>query len=131
MSQANVELVQRGFEAFNRRDFDSVLATMSDAITWTPLFTVEAPILEGKDALRGAWASQVEALDLQVEPLELISLDDVRVIAVTRWRGRGVSSGIPVDETRALIFTIKGGKAVRVEPYASKKEALEAVGVSQ
>ncbi len=54
MSEENVEVTRRAFEAFARGDLDSVLETMDPDIEWAPAI---APILgvepiRGKDALR-------------------------------------------------------------------------------
>ena len=131
MSQENVELVRAGYHAFNRRDFDAALALGHDSITWKPFFSVETDVLRGKDEVRAAWERQTEALDLRIDILELKPLDESRVLAVARWSGRGSSSGAPVDETSAQVFTVEGGTIRSVETYANKAEALEAAGRSE
>jgi ketosteroid isomerase-like protein len=130
MSRKNVELTQRVFEAFNRRDFDDVLALLDDSITWRSLFSVEAHLLQGKEPLRAHWASQVEAVDVHLDLQELISVGDSRVVAVAKWSGRGQASGVSVDASAAQVFTIRRDKVVCVETYASKSEALEAAGLA-
>jgi ketosteroid isomerase-like protein len=126
VSQENVELVRSGFESFNRRDFDAALAVADDAITWAPLLSAETSLLRGKDAIRSHWLSQVEALDVYVEPQELIPVGDSAVVVIATWRGRGRSSGAPVEQTRALVCYITGGRLIRVEPHGSRAAALEA-----
>jgi ketosteroid isomerase-like protein len=128
MSRENVELTLRVFEAFNRRDFDGLLAMLDDSITWRSLFSVEAQLLQGKEPLRAHWASQVEAVDVYLELQELISVGDSRVVAVAKWSGHGQASGVSVDASAAQVFTIQRAKVVCVETYASKSEALEAAG---
>jgi ketosteroid isomerase-like protein len=131
MSQENVDLTQRVFEAFNRRDFDAASALLDDSITWWSLFSAEADLFQGKEALRAQWTSQVEAVDVYIELQELIAVGESRVVAVAKWSGRGRASGTPVDASAAQVFTIQRGKVVCVETYASKREALEAVGLSE
>ena len=130
MSQENVELTQRVFEAFNRRDFDGLLAMLDDSITWRSLFSVETHHLQGKEPLRAHWASQVEAVDVYLELQELIPVGDSRVVAVAKWSGRGQASGVSVDASAAQVFTIQRDKVVCVETYANKSEALEAAGLA-
>jgi ketosteroid isomerase-like protein len=65
-------------------------------------------------------------LDVHIEVRELIPVGDSTVVAVATWRARGEASGAAVEQTRALVFYIQGGKIVRVEPHASKAEALGA-----
>jgi ketosteroid isomerase-like protein len=130
MSRENVELTRRVFEAFNRRDFDAAFAVLDDSITWWSLFSAEADVFQGKEALRAQWTSQVDAVDVYIELQELISVGDSRVVAVAKWSGRGRASGTPVDSAAAQVFTIRRAKVVCVETYATKEEALEAVGLS-
>jgi ketosteroid isomerase-like protein len=131
MSRENVDLTRRVFEAFNRRDFDAAFAVLDDSITWWSLFSAEADLCQGKEALRAQWTSQVEAVDVYIELQELISVGESRVVAVAKWSGRGRASGTPVDSTAAQVFTIRRGKVVCVETYATKEEALEAVGLRE
>jgi ketosteroid isomerase-like protein len=131
MSEANVELVRAGFEAFNGRDFDAAMALAHDSITWEPLFSVEAEMLRGKEEVLAAWKRQTEALDVRVDLGELTPLDENRVLAVGKWSGLGSRSGAPVEQTAAQVFTVERGKVRRVETYASRDEALRAAGQSE
>ena len=49
MSQENVELIQRAFEAFNRRDLDAFLELMAPEVEFTPYERA----LEGLGPYRG------------------------------------------------------------------------------
>src|SRR5919108_6327351 len=98
MSQQNVQLVRAVFEAFNRRDFEAALGLGHETISWRTLFSVETDVLRGKQEIRAAWERQIEALDVHIEVLELTPLDETRVLAVGKWRGRGSESGAPVEQ---------------------------------
>ena len=130
MSEENVEKVRRGYDDFNRRDWDSVMAEFDDAVTWMPIFSVETDELRGKAAIREAWESLVESLDIHVEVQELIPVDADRVLAVATWTGRGSTGNTPVGATAAQIFTFEDGLLVKAESYSGKREALEAAGLS-
>lgn len=67
-----------------------------------------------------------------VEALELIAAGDHVVMSV---RGEGI--GPPVDETgeqargqATIVFTLTGGRIVRMQDYAHRAEALKAAGAS-
>ena len=126
MSRENVELTRRVFEAFNRRDFDAAFSVLDDSISWRTLVSAEAPVLQGKEALRRHWGSQVDAIDVHIDLEDLTPVGDSRVVAVARWRGRGTASGAPVGAHAAQLFTFERGKVVSVETYPSENEALEA-----
>ena len=129
MSEENVERIRRGYDAFNRRDFDAVLAEADDRVTWRPIFSLESPLLEGKEEIRAAWTSAVESLDVHVEPRELIPVGDDAVVVVAKWIGRGAASGTPVSATAAQVFTFEEGVVVSVESYPGREEALGAAAL--
>ena len=131
MTEANLEIVRAGYEAFNRRDFDVGWEMAHESVTWKPLFSVETDVLRGKEAVQAAWRSQVEALDLRVDLLELRSLDEHRVLALGRWSGKGSGSGALVERTGAQLFTFDGGLIASVETFATRDAALEAAGLSE
>ena len=78
------------------------------------------------------WKSFLEAWDeIQWEPQEIIELDEARLILVDHVRMRGRGSGVQVEATGVQLWTITDGKARSVKLYQSKREALEAAGLSE
>jgi ketosteroid isomerase-like protein len=59
---------------------------------------------------------------------ELVDAGD-RVIAISRMVARSHTSGIEVEQAVALVWTVRDGRAVRLDPYATRDEALRAVGL--
>ena len=127
MSQENLDLVRAGYDAFNRRDFDAAIELGHDDLTWRPLFSVETELLRGKQEVRAAWERQLEVLDIRIEILELIELDEDRVLAVAKWTGEGSASGIHTEQIAAQIATIEDGKLRSVESYPSRQAAIDSV----
>ena len=134
MSQENVEIVRRGFEAFARDDLDGVLEFMDPDVEWAPAI---APLLgvepvRGKDALRRFFIRDlVEGFDdFEAKPLSIDDLGD-NVLVNIGYFGRGRASGVPVSlETFALIV-VRGGKVVSLRDYDTKADALKAAGLSE
>lgn len=62
-------------------------------------------------------------------PVEVIDVDDSRLILVNRLQMRG--RGMYVDEIEAQLWTVRGDKAEQVKLYRSRSEALEAAGVRE
>ena len=83
-------------------------------------------MLKGKQAVRAAWESQTEALDIHIDVRELTALDDTRVLALATWIGRGSESGVRVERQHAQVFTVVDGRVRSVETFSSRAEALEA-----
>jgi ketosteroid isomerase-like protein len=52
-----------------------------------------------------------------------------RVLVVTHHRATGRASGAPISERTTQVMTLRGGKIVRQDFFASREEALEAAGL--
>ncbi len=51
------------------------------------------------------------------------------VVVLCRYRGRGKGSGAEVDVNGAHVWTLRDGKVIRLEAFASAVSALESVGL--
>ena len=51
-----------------------------------------------------------------------------RVVVVFRFLGTGRESGVPIDQRLCHAWTIRDGKAVRMEVHSSRDEALRSAG---
>jgi ketosteroid isomerase-like protein len=129
-----VEKIRRGFDDFNRRDFDRALAVLSDDVIWEP-FVARAETslpLRGKEQIRAAWESQVEALDLRLETVEFVPVGDDKVVVQARMFAHGRSSELSLTHSVTLALTINSdGLAARVEIFESREDVLKAGGAPQ
>jgi hypothetical protein len=129
MSEDTVELVQRGIEAFNRRDFDAALAAVTDDITWERYLSrteSEEPAVRGKEELRATWVSQVEAVDLRLEPLELIPVGAEKVVVPTRMVAHAGGSDTPIEAEVTWVFSARDGLLHTVEAFDGRETAIAA-----
>jgi ketosteroid isomerase-like protein len=137
MSQENVEIIRRLYEAAAHRDSNAVLALYDPEVevdmSHAPCKDlVGSRFYHGHDGLRAfyrEWNGAWESVESDVE--ELIDAGD-RVISVETTRGRGLVSGAAVELHQCGIWTIRAGKIVRVEWLdATREEALEAAGLRE
>ena len=122
--------MQRGFAALNDGDVDGVLAGMDPDVEWYPTSDfVDIGPFRGHEGVR-ALASLVFGVfdEYSLEPEELIEAGDA-VIAPVHQTGRGKESGIEADVRYILVFKLRRGRAVRVESYYDRREALRAAGL--
>jgi ketosteroid isomerase-like protein len=133
MSERNVDLIRCGIDAFNRRDFDAALAALRDDVTWERFLSraeTDSAVVRGKDELRAVWESQVEAVDLRLEPEEFIAAGDDKVVVPSRMEARGSGSEIALSAPVTWVWTLdEEGLAIKVEAFDSLAAALEAVGL--
>ena len=132
MSQENVELAYRGYDAFNRRDLDAFLALLDPEVEFTTRFAqMEGDSqYHGHDGIREWWEDLLAIFpDFSVEVLEVRDLGDLGV-ATLRVRGHGRDSGVPFEETLWGVGKWRHGKAVWWQTFVTEAEALEAAGLS-
>ena len=77
-----------------------------------------------------------EAEDLEaweerrLEPQRFLHIDDLVVVFMHEYR-RGRGSGIEVETDTAVVFTVREGRVILIQPYMDQAAALEAAGLSE
>ena len=132
MSQENVEIVRRAFDAVNRRDLDGFLALMDEEVEAISGLVAMEGEYQGHAGIRRWWQNLLDVFpDFNVEVVEVRDLGGGSVLATLRWRGHGAGSGTPVDFSLWNASRIRGGKCVWWRAFGDKAEALEAVGLRE
>lgn len=123
MSQAtansNVELIERGYEAFNAADLDAVTAVMADDVEWTePAGLPYAGTYQGPAAVVenvfGRVAADVDGLELDVE--RIVDGGDTLVVIGTA-RGTVRETGERLDCPFAHVCDFEDGRLSRFVQY--------------
>ena len=131
MSQENVEIIQRVYQG---EDIEALaLEAMHSEVELLGAIggMEEGTITVGREAVTQAldvdsdiWAER------RLELREAIDAGD-RVVALVHEYRRGKGSGVGVEADIALVYGFKEGKVVRIVPYMSQAEALEAAGLQE
>ena len=132
MSQENVELVRAAYEAIARRDREALDAILREHLA--PDFEFEAVLTgatyKGADGLWELLDDIQDTVGYRPEVQEAVDLDE-HVLIVLRMSGRGSRSGAAVAQQGAVLVTFDGSTLVSGRSFASKADALEAVGRSE
>ena len=80
MSAARVARLRALYAAFNRRDFEAVLAWLDPAVAWPNL--IAGTTLRGRDEVRAYWQRQLETTDPRVEPVSFAERGDAVAVDV-------------------------------------------------
>jgi ketosteroid isomerase-like protein len=130
MSEANVDLARKAFEAFAERDMEAALAIMDEDVEFLPVtanLTTGGVPYRGHDGLRRYLDDVARVWDeLRVYPSEFRDLGDT-VVTLGRMYGRG--GGMIIDRPTGWVWRCRNGKIVFVRVYASREEALRAAGL--
>jgi ketosteroid isomerase-like protein len=129
MSQANVEIVREIFSAWERGDFSS-----TDWADPEIEFTIPGPdpnVHRGIESMGRAWAEWLGVWDeFSVEGRGYRDAGD-KVVVEQVFRGKGKSSGVPIDEIRgATVVTLRDGKVIRFEGHTTLEAALDSAGLA-
>ena len=134
MSQEDVEILHRGYEALSRGDVDAVLEFCDPEIECQlPEGGINSGILHGRRALKEFLEDYIDAFEsFRMEPERFVEAAD-QVVVVLRVVGRGRGSGLEVDVRPAHLWTMESGRAVRIQAFPEREHgaALEAAGVSE
>src|SRR2546430_16272920 len=132
MSQENVEVVRRGFEAWEADDLGGLLAVFDDELVTRRLAPMPDPGTwhgpEGAIEVAAEWMEAFDEFKMKAE--EFIDAGDHVVVRVAQ-EGRGSGSGAPVTGTFWFVYGVRDGKAVTWDMYGTRREALKAVGISE
>ena len=131
MSQENVEIVRRMYEAYLSGDFETAFTLIDPDVMFDGSIRPEGKVYRGHQELTEAlrtWTGTWEAF--RMELLELIDASD-DVIAVEHHSGRGRGSGLPLSQVYFSLFTVEDAKITRMVWFQSRAEALAATGRSE
>jgi ketosteroid isomerase-like protein len=132
MSQANVDIVRAGFEAWNAgEELDAYLSGFHPQLVYHPRSDEPDPSPHiGLEAYERLLRGFVDAFsEITVEVLDLIDAGK-HVIASTVIHGRIGAGGGEVTDTYVFVYKLRDGLVVEGWEYRTKEEALEAVGSS-
>ena len=95
------------------------------------LTRVDGDTNRGKDAVSRAWVRWVAPWDeVHMQAEEIIDAGE-EVVALVRQSGIGKQSGVPVHLDFGAVWTVRGGRLLKLVVYPRGSEALEAVGLSE
>lgn len=131
MSEHNVELLRPIYAEWGRGNFVPRFELYGPDWEWG--WSDEFPGLGGVKRDSGGerlreWLSPWE--HWQVEAEEYVAAGE-RVVVMCRYTGRGKGSGVSVDSRGAHLWTLRDGKAARLEIFSSRARALQAAGLSE
>ena len=133
MSQENVEIVRKGFEAANRGDIEGALTYLDPDFELRSAIIggAEGNVFRGHDGFRRWYAESMESFEeLTTELTDYRDLGD-RIVALGHIHARGRGSGLDVDSPTGWVFTVRRGKVVSAEGFLNPADALEAAGLRE
>ena len=132
MSQENVEIVRKTFDAIAAGDRDRALSYTDSAMVVDATRRVFNPgTYSGLEGLRQMLADMDDVWkELRPEAHEFLDAGD-RVVVTGRLVAVGKGSGAKVESDFAGVWTVRDGRIARWDICADRAEALRAVGLTE
>jgi ketosteroid isomerase-like protein len=139
MSEENVDVVRRGFAAFQEglargepgAFFDSGVVAPDAEWILPPNAPGFRPVYRGRDEFLDFMRTWTEDFDWSIELERVIDAGGDRVVGVFHQRATGKGSGVPVELRMGLLYELEGGRIIRMTNYLNPADALEAAGLSE
>ncbi len=108
-----IALLRRAYEAFDRRDFESVLALMCSDVEWPNGW--EGGWVHGRDAVREYWKRQFGVLDSRVHPQGFKGEADGRIAIDVHQVVHDEDGKLIADGMVQHVYEIRDGLIRRME----------------
>jgi ketosteroid isomerase-like protein len=128
MSQENVKVVREAWDAYSGGDYDRIAGFHDPHIV---VVTLEDGAVYGNNAVLANYERWDEAWEGAETSLEEVLGHGDRVFVAARFHARGRASGVEVETRLYEVYTVRDGKVLRIDEYATRDEALEAAGLSE
>ena len=128
MSDANVELARRAFEALGEDGVEAMLPFVHEdfEMVTPPHLAAEPDTYRGHEGVRRWFDTFYEAMDeVQIEPQEIREAGD-QVVMQFRMIARGRSTGLEMVQEAAALCTVVDERVVRLEFFTTLDEAVAA-----
>lgn len=133
MSEENLELIKRAYEAWHVAGLDAFTEYWAEDARWRSIEGApddRGPI-HGRAAVHAFLEDWLDTFaEFHVDLVELIDVDEERVVATLRYGGRTKHSNVELPGTPfAAVFIVRHGQIVDGGEYETPGEALKAVGL--
>jgi ketosteroid isomerase-like protein len=134
VSENNLEIARRGWDALNQRDLDTVLSLVHPDVEWRPALGpggMEGNVYLGKEAYARWLREELPEVweDFRGEDLQFRELSDGRVLLLGFIHSRGRASGAEVRVPFGQLAQFRDGQVVRIDAFPDHASALEAAGL--
>jgi ketosteroid isomerase-like protein len=125
MSEQNVELVRRIYDAWSREE--SARDYIAEDLEYVnPSYAIEPGVRHGRRTL-GEIRKTYGDFAVQVD--RIIDAGEEEVVVLGRYSASGSGSGVPITGEQGYVWTVRGGQAIRFQWFQSHREAMDAAGI--
>lgn len=109
----NKDFLQNLYDAFNRRDIESIISKMHPQVKWAN--GLEGGFVHGRDAVREYWTNQFKQIQPELEALKFDTDEQNRNVVTVHQIVKDLDDNILADMEVSQIFTIEDGLIILYE----------------
>jgi len=132
MSSANIEVIERMYDAWNSGDVPALLDVCDAEVEVRPALgpMLSATVYYGHEGVAAWYTETYEPwAELRAEPQRYVDAGE-RTVVVVELHARVAGGQVDVDAEIAHVVTVRGGRIARLEGYEDPDAALHAVGMA-
>jgi ketosteroid isomerase-like protein len=128
-----VEIVRRMTEAaFSAEEPERALDSLDPEVEFDLTGRPDGKVWYGREGVAQAMMEWIDAFESwEVKTERYIDAGGDQVVSLWRERGRGKTSGLPIEQAGGTVFTVRQGKIVKMVSYLGHERPLEVVGLSE
>jgi len=107
LSSQNIELLKGAYAAFNSRDLDAALVTMSPDVIWPN--GMEGGVVHGHEGVRAYWTRQWGMINPHVDPVGFSQDESGRIAVSVHQVVRDLSGNVLLDRMVEHVYTLTNG----------------------
>jgi len=134
VSQENVEIVRRVYNAYSERDYARSFELYAPDIEFDVSHLGDvgvANVYHGHEGVRACFRDLLGAFSTFDYAVESVADHGDHVLALVREHGVGRASGVILDRRHYALWSIRDGKVVSMRAYLDRAGALKALGLEE
>jgi ketosteroid isomerase-like protein len=132
MSEENVEIVRRAYEAFVAGGAEAAEPFLHPELLWEDRPDLpDANVYRGHAGFRTAVGRFYEAFEVLSVSAEQLIHAGKWVVVSHRWQGRGKEGSVPFETVDWSVFTVENGMITRRQAFTERTDAFEVAGLSE
>jgi ketosteroid isomerase-like protein len=121
-------MIAASYEALNERDIDSAMEALAEDAEWHESEVLpDTGIYVGREAIRAFLTDFLASWERFHQTVEEVSEEGDRVLVMIHLEATGRGSEADVDARYAHLWTVSGGRGVRVDAFYDRDEARAAL----
>ena len=128
-----MELVRRSILGWNEQGVEAFVEVLDPSVEFhPPVESMNPGVYRGHEGVRDYFGRLSEVVqDQRVESVDVIEVDEDRVIATVRAFARSAHFEEEVELRWSYLVVVQDGKATHVQTFVDRAAALEAAGLSR